>query len=158
MERRPANAADYETIFEIHAEVFSRHIELIWGGWDEAWQRRNSWRESSESTTEMLVEDEAIVGFVQYVDSPTSIEVVNVALRRDWQGRGIGTRLFSELKEQAQGRGVDISLRVFPTNEGAYGFYRRLGFQETSRGPTAIELLWTPVVEVEFMGLSGTST
>lgn len=156
MERRPATAADYETIFEIHAEAFRRHIELIWGSWDDAWQRSNSLRESSESTTEMLMLDEACVGFVQYLVSSARMTIVNVALRRDWQGRGLGTQLFSELKEQAQGRGVEISLRVFPTNDGAYRFYMRLGFQETSRGPTAIELSWTPVSEGEFKTRSGT--
>lgn len=142
MVRRPATTADYEDVFAVHREALREYIERIWGHWDEAWQRENCRRECSESTCELLMVAETMVGFVQYVDEHDHLRVWNVALRPESRERGLGTLLIKQLQEQARSRGVELRLRIFPTNERAYKFYMKLGFREVSRAPTGIELAW----------------
>jgi ribosomal protein S18 acetylase RimI-like enzyme len=134
------NRSDFETVFAMHREAFRAHIERIWGTWDENWQRDNFRRECSESMCEVIVVDDSPAGFIQRVEESDCISVWNVALRSEFRGRGIGTALVQELQERARERGVELRLRVFPANERAQRFYMRLGFRETSRNRTGIDL------------------
>ena len=142
MQRRRASELDFETVFAMHREAFRAHIERLWGTWDENWQRHNFRREYSESTCEVIVVDGSPAGFIQHVEESDCVRVWNVALRPELRGRGIGTALMQELQERAGERGVELRLRVFPSNERAHRFYTRLGFREISRYRTGIDLAW----------------
>ncbi|MCD7867968.1 MAG: ribosomal protein S18-alanine N-acetyltransferase [Clostridiales bacterium] len=58
-------------------------------------------------------------------------DVVNVAVRRDRQGEGIGSFLMRNLTELAARRGVKrLHLEVRRGNERAIGLYSRFGFRQ----------------------------
>ena len=55
--------------------------------------------------------------------------VVNVAVRPEFRGKGVGRRLFDAAKGEARKRGLPfIRLFVNPANEAAFNLYQRIGF------------------------------
>ena len=104
-------------------------------------------REFSESICELLLLDDSTAGFIQYVEEPDCLRIWNLALRSEHRGRGLGTTLLREFQERARNRNTELRLRVFPTNERAHRFYLKLGFRETSRSRTGIELAWRSATE-----------
>lgn len=58
--------------------------------------------------------------------------IPQISIRRDWQGRGIGTALLRKFFHSAKESGLSrVTLSVSADNEGAYRLYRRLGFGES---------------------------
>jgi predicted acetyltransferase/ribosomal protein S18 acetylase RimI-like enzyme len=142
MERRPIRAEDFETLYGLHREAYRAHIERTWGAWDDGWQRTNFAEESAQSTCEALIDHEALVGYVQFVEEPHQVRLWNIVIRPDRRGQGIGSGVLLDLQQRAATRRVPLTLRVFLSNDFAYRFYIRLGFRERSRSNEAIELVW----------------
>lgn len=70
-------------------------------------------------------------------DLQTVGHVLNVAVRKDYQGGGVGTMLMDEVELRLQGRGADVVyLEVRKSNTGAQAMYRKRGYQyvRTSEG------------------------
>ena len=142
--RRIATPAEVDGLFGLHCEAFREHGEKLWGPWDDDWQRDNFRRECAESSCEVVVRGETLLGYVQHVAEPGRLRIWNIALWAEFRGQGIGTRIIREFQALARSRGVDLGLRVFPTNLEARRWYQRLGFRESARVATGIELLWRP--------------
>lgn len=67
---------------------------------------------------------------------PRAAAVEGLAVRSDWQGQGIGTRLVEQAERLARLRGIPhLSLGVSGDNPGARRLYKRLGFQDSGLGP-----------------------
>jgi ribosomal protein S18 acetylase RimI-like enzyme len=67
-----------------------------------------------------------------------SFYICALALLPSFRGRGVGTKMLSIAREQAQGRGFGtLSLLVFEQNEGALRLYERNGFEVAGRAPVA---------------------
>ena len=63
--------------------------------------------------------------------APGECHVLNVCVRPDLQGEGLGRHLMNHLIGTARGYGVTLMLlEVRPTNEAALALYRSLGFNE----------------------------
>ncbi len=63
-------------------------------------------------------------------DRPGCVYLFGFAIRRDWRGRGLGTRFMQEICRRLQGAGFfNLELTVSPANIGALRIYRdKLGF------------------------------
>ena len=60
-----------------------------------------------------------------------------VAVQPEAQGRGIGSALIAQARQEAKRRGfTTLSLIVFEENQGALRLYERLGFTEGARHPS----------------------
>ena len=60
--------------------------------------------------------------------------VDDLAVRREWRGRGIGRALLARAEQWAQARQVGaIELNVWEFNAGARALYERLGYATFSR-------------------------
>ena len=58
--------------------------------------------------------------------------VEDVVVKREWQGRRVGSRLLSALNNWAVDRSISrLQLLADRKNEGALGFYKKLGWQVT---------------------------
>jgi ribosomal protein S18 acetylase RimI-like enzyme len=73
--------------------------------------------------------------------SEQAIWLVDIAMLERFRGRGIGSACITELCQEAASRAVEVRLSVRPENR-AYGLYRRLGFEESSRDATRVSLVW----------------
>jgi ribosomal-protein-alanine N-acetyltransferase len=63
--------------------------------------------------------------------APGECHVLNVCVRPDLQGAGLGRELMNHLIDTARGYGVTLMLlEVRPTNLAALELYRSLGFNE----------------------------
>jgi ribosomal protein S18 acetylase RimI-like enzyme len=65
---------------------------------------------------------------------PAVLGVMDIALLRDWRGRGIGSQLLNDLLAEAHAAGSIVSLYVERHNP-ARRLYDRLGFVQVEEGP-----------------------
>lgn len=62
--------------------------------------------------------------------------IKDIAVDREWRGRGLGRALIHQAASVMRSRGLsEISLKVVATNTAARAFYARLGFAENSPPP-----------------------
>jgi [ribosomal protein S18]-alanine N-acetyltransferase len=60
--------------------------------------------------------------------------ILNVAVRNDCRGRGVGRLLVERAVDECRARGAEtVSLEVRPSNSAAIALYRSLGFREAGR-------------------------
>lgn len=74
-------------------------------------------------------ESPQIIGYCGLLQSFDEAEIVNVAVRGDCRGRGIGYAMLSELLERGRRRGIErFILEVRRSNTAAQSLYEKLGF------------------------------
>lgn len=77
-----------------------------------------------------------VVGFVimRLIITTEEAEILNIAVRRELEGRGIGTAMLEKLFSELRRRNFkSVWLEVRESNARALNFYRRLGFQIAGR-------------------------
>ena len=75
-----------------------------------------------------------IAGFLIAGAIPPEVELESIAVRSEFQRRGVARRLFAELLRKATAlQCVEVLLEVRPSNRNAVALYRSLGFTETGR-------------------------
>lgn len=77
-----------------------------------------------------LLEGQKIVGNVAvYLNSKEKGYITSFAILSQYQKMGLGKRLFSEVRKEAEKRGIKcIDLEVYEDNEKAIKFYQKQGF------------------------------
>lgn len=79
----------------------------------------------------VLLLDADIVGHGILALGPQEAHLLNVCVRRDHQGRGLGRSLVVHMLERASARGAGmVFLEVRPSNLVAISLYHSLGFNE----------------------------
>ena len=75
-----------------------------------------------------------VAGYICLMSLLDEGHILNVAVRSDCRGRGVGRMLVERAVAECRARGADfVSLEVRPSNEAALALYRTLGFRETGR-------------------------
>jgi ribosomal protein S18 acetylase RimI-like enzyme len=135
---RPVTTADTPFLAEVYRA--SRWEELQPTGWDDA-QKRAFLRQQFECQTsdwnrslpkakrEIILVDGHLAGRL-YTDTRSQsreLRVVDIALLPDFRRRGIASRIFAQLIEDAEKNGWEISLHV-EHNNPARRLYDRIGF------------------------------
>lgn len=132
-------------------------VKLYTDAFPEAERRTpEEWRKQMETKTDFCVmavtEGELFEGFISFWDLRNFVYVEHFAVRADIRGKGIGGRIFEELKKQAGKRPVVLEVEL-PDNDMArkrIAFYERHGLNVVDRnyrqppyrkGETALTLL-----------------
>ncbi|MDO8914599.1 MAG: tRNA (adenosine(37)-N6)-threonylcarbamoyltransferase complex transferase subunit TsaD [Coriobacteriia bacterium] len=77
-----------------------------------------------------------LVGYAGLMEADTEGHIMNLAVRPDARGRGLGTALLSRLLDVAAERGLrKLTLEVRPSNVEAIELYRKAGFRDVGRRP-----------------------
>lgn len=77
---------------------------------------------------------DTVIGFAVLWCVLDQAELGNVAVSREWRGRGVGERLVEEMVHRAARRNAtEIFLEVRPSNTVARRLYERLGFGMVGR-------------------------
>jgi ribosomal protein S18 acetylase RimI-like enzyme len=124
---RPATDADYEYLYRLNETTMRAHAEKTYGPWNEPLARQifaERWRPAS---TRIVLVDGQDAGMLELLPADGSVNLANIRVAPEYQGRGIGTRLISEVLRDAHGRGLSVTLRVLKVNP-ARRLYERLGF------------------------------
>ena len=133
--RRPALETDADFARRVHHRAYREVVERQFGLWDEAQQDRffdGDWRAGG---FEIVLCDGVPCGYLCVEDRPDDVHVREIVLLPEFQGRGIGSRLLSDVIAHARQRGVPVRLGTHHQNR-AQRLYRRLGFREIGRTGT----------------------
>jgi [ribosomal protein S18]-alanine N-acetyltransferase len=101
---------------------------------DECWTVAMFWSELAEPETRFYLvarDDAEIVGYAGLCAYPEESFVQTIAVKRDRQGTGIGTRLLTALIDEARRRDEPmVGLEVRADNQIAQRMYQGFGFEQ----------------------------
>lgn len=135
---RPLTEADSEFSYKVYASTRSEEMSVT--GWSEteidaflrmqfSLQHTHYRQNYAQAAFDLILIDGLPAGRL-YVDrQKEQIIVIDIALLPEFRGRGAGGRIMRELAEEADRRGVSMSLHVERHNP-ILAFYQRLGFRE----------------------------
>ena len=140
MHLRPATPDDEAFLVEVYSK--NREHEFAFAGWDEAAlqqflemqyrMRKSAQAMQYEAPEYWVIESDASrVGALITSRTPDELKLVDIAILPDYQGRGLGGTVISELQRQAMEAGVPIVLHVDLTNPRARTLYEKMGFRVT---------------------------
>ena len=137
---RPAQKDELDALYDIHREAMQGYVSQTWGPWDDAFQRdffANHWPE-----LRLAIEvDGSLGGFLDLDESPERIQVENLELAPNYQGRGIGTAILVSVQQRAALHNQPVGLQVLKVNP-ARSLYERLGFYLTGETETHYQMSW----------------
>ena len=104
----------------------------------EAWSETLLWSELAQTASRHYVvvrdADGAVAGYAGLWAYDDEAYVQNIVVRADQRRSGVGTRLLTELLDEAERRGArSVGLEVRATAEDAQRLYRRFGFEAIGR-------------------------
>jgi ribosomal protein S18 acetylase RimI-like enzyme len=135
---------DQRWLDQLRRSVYRDLFVATFGSWDEARHARHTsecWDRGHISIIEVGGER---VGMIQILDQAGSVEIGELQIQPSHQNRGIGSRILSDVVNQAHKRGKSVTLSVALKNERAYEFYRRCGFQDVAQTETHTQLRCEP--------------
>ena len=103
--------------------------------------QRDQYRRSAPDAVDWIVEVDhdgrrEPVGRCYLWAGPREHRLLDLAIRPEWRGCGIGTAVLNRLCADAAGAGVPLTLSVWAANHGARRLYDRLGFAAQERAAT----------------------
>jgi len=134
---RQAEQADSEFAYRVKRAAFGRYVAQVWG-WHEAEQRRLHERRFRPDRVRVITADGHEVGILASVAAPDCVNVNQLFVLPEHQGRGIGRRAMKAVVAEADELGLPVRLRVLRVNPRAEAFYRRLGFVPTGQTGTHV--------------------
>ncbi len=159
---RPARAADAAQLADVHAEA-----------WQEAYSgiipaltlqrmiiRRSApwWRDALARRPVVVLDvGGTVVGYASFAPAagrghaPGAAEVQELYLRPEYQGIGLGTRLFSAVLKRIKARGYSrVLVRALAENDRANGFYTHHGGTVVARTDESLGGRTLPCIWYEF--------
>ena len=120
---RPMTAADIEAVLKIEYAAFSHPWTR--GIFNDALSAYECW---------VMFEGEQQVGHGVINLILDEAHLLNITVKPESQGRGLGLRLLTHLMQRARERGGnECFLEVRASNQSAYRLYERFGFNEIGR-------------------------
>lgn len=137
---RPATPADQELARRIHHAAYREVVTRQFGGWDEAMQDGFFLKEWQPSEIHFVRAEGREIGIIQRRVHADHIEIAELQILPEFQGKGIGSRLIRAEIDAANRAGLPLKLQVLKENRAQH-LYRRLGFEDTGSTDTHI-IMW----------------
>jgi ribosomal protein S18 acetylase RimI-like enzyme len=146
IEIRPADPSDAFDIAEVHDEAWRHAYRGIIPGRDlerMVERRGGRWWESAiarGSRILVLTAGEDVVGYTSYGKNRAGMlaakgEIYEIYVRPEFQGVGLGRKLFSAARGELKVRGIEgLAVWVLAENERACDFYRAMGGKAVAKG------------------------
>jgi ribosomal protein S18 acetylase RimI-like enzyme len=125
---RPATDDDFHFLFGLHRAAMGQYIESIWG-WHDDWQEEYFHRKFEPQRRRIIQVDGRDAGVLVVEWREDEIYLGLIELLPEFQGRGIGAAIVTDLLAKAQARGLPLALHVLKTNHPARRLYERLGLR-----------------------------
>ncbi len=147
---RSFTEADHAFYWDMRVDSYQEYVERLWG-WDEDWQRARFEESMNDKTIDrqIIERDGEAIGLLELTRKADVLTIKNVQVMSVSQGVGIGTLVIRRVLADALAAGQDVSLQVFHINSRALALYGRLGFEETGRTETHVQMRWTCPVQGE---------
>ncbi len=88
----------------------------------------------SHSLWLVAVEEDTVAGYIGSQRAGDEADMMNLAVRLDYQGKGVGKMLVEALEQEMKAVGVRcLTLDVRESNLIAIGLYQKFGFQQAGR-------------------------
>jgi ribosomal protein S18 acetylase RimI-like enzyme len=128
---RSIKIQDIEFLWNLNNLVMKDYVTQTWG-WDEDWQRQYFVKNFDKNNGEILVFDNADIGFYRVIEKQNETFLVSILILPEFQNKGIGTKLIQDLILL---KTKPIRLQVLKVNP-AQNLYKRLGFKQVSETET----------------------
>ena len=143
---RPAVASDRAWLWATKTRCLRGYIEQTYGAWDEDTQLARFDGTFTPEGIHIASIEGRDAGYLHLQHDPDVIQLFNLMVAPEFQGRGLGTAILRHLQALAQERRLPIRLQVMKVNP-ARGLYERVGFKviEVEESPTHFRMIWRPV-------------
>ncbi len=125
---RPASRDDYDFVFELKRTTMKEYVDAIWG-WDDDEQVAYLDEHFDPTRCQIVRAGSADVGLLAVEDRPDEIFLADIMLLPEWQGRGLGSAIVSQVLEEGARAGKPVTLQVLHSNPRAAKLYATLGFE-----------------------------
>lgn len=150
---RPVTDADQEFLIGVYAG--SRAAELAQADWDDSqkdafirWQYEMQKQEYDarypDARYDVILVDGVPAGRIWVGEDDTQIRLLDIAIKPEFQNRGVGTYLLRQLIDEAARSKKALRHMVFVLNENASRFYERLGFKTIEDVGGYLHMEWRP--------------
>ena len=125
----PAQKTDIDQIYAIETECFST-----------PWSKESFYEELKHPYSSLWVakdkQTHTVLGFICFWVLWDEMHILNIAVKKAFQGQGIGSLLLEKALTYARQRGLKwVGLEVRASNQRAINFYRKFGFKKIGRRP-----------------------
>ncbi|HHY74360.1 MAG TPA: GNAT family N-acetyltransferase [Bacillus bacterium] len=139
-------------LFEVYAS--SRIDEVAAWGWEKEQihqflqmqhlcQQRSYELQYPHMETKIIFFENEKVGRLLLADFKDKLVLVDITLLSNYQNKGIGTKVLTDLLQYAGQQNKIVQLHVFSNNEKAKKLYERLGFQQVSMKDMYVQMEWS---------------
>lgn len=125
---RPAQSTDLPLMFAILERNMTGYFLATWNAWNSGFQRQRFEQNFVVEQSQLILADGAPIGFLVCEQRPDVFFIHNIQIVSDWQRRGIGGRILSQLLDDARNRRLKVQLEVLKANP-SQRLYERLGFR-----------------------------
>jgi ribosomal protein S18 acetylase RimI-like enzyme len=140
---RPATAADYTFLYQLHVATMKPSVIQVWG-WDEELQAGRFRQHFDPGHLRIVIVDGQEIGVLEVEERPSERFLANLRILPAFQGQGWGTCILHDLLIQAHEAGVPMTLQVLKVNHAARRLYERLGFYVTEETSTHYRMSTQP--------------
>jgi ribosomal protein S18 acetylase RimI-like enzyme len=137
---RKAHASDREFLFGLHVATMRDYVGQTWG-WDDGEQRRMFDEHFNTTDVDVIECDGKAIGMQVVSTTQDSLELDNIEILPEHQGRGYGSALIGDILRRARATRRQVHLQVLKVNP-ARALYTRLGFELTGETQTHYLMAW----------------
>lgn len=124
------------------------YVIKTWGNWDEDFQREFFSRYFQTIEFQIIVVNDKNVGIVACSRDEKYTVIDEIQILPEYQNKGIGTLILSDIIADAQKAKIEINLRVLKVNFIAQKFYNKLGFEKIGDTETHFLLSKKPYLHI----------
>lgn len=131
----PRQESDKEAIYLLNRRCYRDVVERQFGLWDEDFQRAHFDRKWRESAYQKIIVRGEMAGVLVVEDHADHIFLAEIQIDPGLQGRGLGSKVLSDVIARAAEANLPVRLRVLVLSD-ARRLYGRHGFVVTDRTET----------------------
>lgn len=137
---RDATNDDIEFIFQLRTQTMKTDFDNTFG-WDEDEQRKKAADEIQHAKVIMI--NQTDIGVIKVIHRIKELHLHQMQILPDYQGKGIGSQLVSQVLERAKNENVPVTLLVL---KGAVAkrIYDRFGFSVVNEYENNYMMRWQP--------------
>lgn len=132
--RRQGDTGDLDFLWQLHVLTMRDYAAQTWG-WDQVWQEKRFRETLDPSRFEILELGDRAIGSLSVIEEEDHVFLRVIQIHPDWQNRGLGTRLISQVLARAREKNQPTRLQVLKVNP-ARALYERCGFAVTGETET----------------------